>query len=193
MSGHPPSLPSPSPPSSSLRTRRLVLRPVCLGDAADIARHADDRQIAEMTSRIPHPYSLGDAEAFLRGLGDERVFAVLDRATGTFIGVVGLEAAASPGTVELGYWIGRPFWNRGYATEAAQAMLDHAFDTLDQDEVEVRCRVVNGASRRVIEKCGFAYRGTGLALSLAAGRVASERYVMDRRCWLALKSWSAAS
>lgn len=185
--------PPPSPPSPTLRTRRLVLRPAQMGDAPMIARHANDRQIAEMTSRIPHPYTLGHAEAFLAGLGDERVFAIVDPQEGTFLGIGSLQACETPGVVELGYWLGRPFWGRGFATEAAQALVDHAFADLEQDEVEVRCRVVNGASRRVIEKCGFGYRGTGLSVSLAAGRVASERYTMDRRCWEALKSWSAAS
>lgn len=174
----------------SLSTRRLRLRPAALSDAPAIARHANDRQIAEMTSRIPHPYTLGHAEAFLTGVEDELILAVTRRSDGVFLGLASLEALEAEDAVELGYWIGRPFWSQGYATEAAQAVIDHAFSRLAMELVEVRCRVINGASRRVIQKCGFGYCGTGLSLSLAAGRVASETYRMDRRCWQSLKDWS---
>ena len=175
----------------SLSTRRLRLRPAVLADAPAIARYANDRQIAEMTSRIPHPYTLGNAEAFLSGVEDELILALTRRADGAFLGLSSLQALDEDGAVELGYWIGRPFWGQGFATEAAQAVIDHAFATLGMAVVEVRCRVVNGASRRVIRKCGFAYCGTGLSTSLVSGRVASETYRMDRRCWESLKSWSA--
>ena len=170
-------------------TGRLVLRTARISDAPAIARHANDRQIAEMTSRIPHPYSLGHAETFLAGIDGELVLSLLDRSDGRFIGLCSLQALDRPGTAELGYWIARALWGKGFATEAAQAMIDHAFGALDLECVEVRCRVINGASRRVIQKCGFGYRGTGLSTSLVAGRVASETYSMDRRTWESLKTW----
>lgn len=174
---------------SRLTTARLALRLARMGDAPAIARHANDRQVAEMTSRIPHPYGLGHAESFLASLGDELVFAITCRESGEFMGLTGLHATEREDAAELGYWLGRPFWNKGYATEAAQAMIDHAFGALALTCVEVRCRVVNGASRRVIQKCGFGYRGTGLSTSLVSGRVASETYAMDRRTWESLKAW----
>ncbi len=174
---------------SRLHTARLVLRPARMEDAPAIARHANDRQIAEMTSRIPHPYSLGHAESFLASVDGELIFAITSRESGAFLGLCSLQATEHVGTAELGYWLGRPFWGKGFATEAAQTLIDHAFGALELGTVEVRCRVVNGASRRVIQKCGFGYRGTGLSTSLAAGRVASETYAMDRRTWESLKSW----
>lgn len=175
-------------------TRRLRLRRARLSDAADVALHANDRQIAEMTSRIPFPYGEKDALAFLgHPETDELTLAVTRSSDGSFLGLCSLQAREQAGRVELGYWIGRPFWGQGFATEAAQAMIDHAFGALGVEVVEVRCRVINGASRRVIHKCGFHYQGTGLALSLAAGRVASETYSMDRRCWESLKAWGRAS
>lgn len=174
-----------------LRTGRLTLRPARLADAAEIAVLANDRHIAEMTSRIPHPYALEDAEAFLSSLDGERVYAVRTAGRGVLLGCAGLKPLDRPGALELGYWLGRPYWGQGFATEAAQALIDHAFATLGTAVVEVRCRVVNGASRRVIGKCGFQYAGTSLDTSLAAGRVASETYRMDRRSWQSLKSWGA--
>ncbi|WP_427025275.1 GNAT family N-acetyltransferase [Aureimonas ureilytica] len=174
---------------SRLDTARLVLRPVRMSDAPAIARHANDRQIAEMTSRIPHPYGLGHAESFLASVDGELIFAITAREGGEFLGLCSLQALERPDTAELGYWLGRPFWGKGFATEAAQALIDYAFEALALGTVEVRCRVVNGASRRVIQKCGFGYRGTGLSTSLVAGRVASETYAMDRRTWESLKAW----
>lgn len=172
-----------------LSTRRLVLRPARLADAAEIAALANDRHIAEMTSRIPHPYGIEDAEDFLSDLGEEKVFAIRTAGRSVLLGCAGLKPLARQGHVELGYWLGRAFWGQGFATETAQVLIDHAFETLGVSLVEVRCRVVNGASRRVISKCGFQYAGTAMDLSLAAGRVASEIYRMDRRCWQSLKSW----
>ncbi|WP_185984474.1 GNAT family N-acetyltransferase [Aureimonas mangrovi] len=173
-----------------LLTRRLLLRPVRQTDAQAIATLANDRHIAEMTARIPHPYRLEDADAFIAGLGEERAFAVTLRERGTFIGVVGLQPRERAVTsFELGYWLGRPFWGEGYATEAAQAAIDKAFGALSAQCIEVRCRVVNAASRRIIQKCGFHYAGTGMDVSRTVGRVASETYRMDRRCWQSLKEW----
>ncbi|MFD2238626.1 GNAT family N-acetyltransferase [Aureimonas populi] len=172
-----------------LRTRRLFLRPARASDEAAIAHLANDRHIAEMTARIPHPYGLEDARRFLADHGEEHVFAIERRGAPGLIGLAGLTPNQIPGTFELGYWLGRPFWGEGFATEAAQGLIDHAFTGLGAECVEVRCRVVNGGSRRVIQKCGFQYFGTSMDISLAAGRVASETYRMDRRCWQSLKSW----
>nr|WP_279481248.1 GNAT family N-acetyltransferase [Aureimonas sp. SK2] len=172
-----------------LTTRRLVLRQARMSDAPEIATHANDLQIAQMTSRIPHPYGLDDARAFLGAARDELIVAITRRADDRFLGLCSLAASPTPGAAELGYWIGRPFWGNGYATEAAQAAIDYGFAVLELSAIEVRCRVINTGSRRVIQKCGFGYVGTGLSTSLVAGRVASETYRMDRRTWQSLKSW----
>lgn len=186
MSGHDTGL---AAPDRTKALRRLRLDPVQAGDAEAIARLADDRHIAEMTARIPHPYGLADAVAFLADLGDARVFAARRRSDAVFLGLASLRGRAEPETFELGYWLGRPFWGEGLGTEMAQALVDHAFGDLGAAFIEVRCRVVNAASRRVIQKCGFPYAGTGMDVSLFAGRVASETYRMDRRCWQSLKAW----
>lgn len=107
--------------------------------------------------------------------------------SGAFIGCAGLHGR--PQGLELGYWIGRPYWGRGYATEAAHALVDLAFRASAIERLHVSCRVINSASRRVIHKCGFQYAGQGMLESLAAGRVPVERYVLDRRTWASLRSW----
>jgi len=185
--------PDDEPPSPRLLTRALNLRAPRLTDAPAIAELLQDRRIAEMTARIPHPYTLRDAETYLLTPPDDWVRAVERRSDGALVGIVSLRALERRAQLEIGYWIGRPFWNQGYATQAAQAVIDHAFAALEAEWVEARCRAVNAASRRVIGKCGFAYSGTALSDSLVAGRVSSERYRMDRRTWAALKSWGACA
>ncbi|WP_062226949.1 GNAT family N-acetyltransferase [Aureimonas frigidaquae] len=175
---------------SPIRTRRLILREVAMEDAPVIARLANDRHIAEMTARIPYPYGLADAQNFLETSRHELIFGMIREADGAFIGLISLREKNDSDALELGYWVGRAYWNQGYATEAAHSVIDYAFGELAAEALEVRCRVINGASRRVIHKCGFHYQGVGMDISSLAGRVSSESYRMDRRCWLSLKSWA---
>ncbi|WP_245413566.1 GNAT family N-acetyltransferase [Mangrovicella endophytica] len=181
--------PMPAPLEAQLTSARLTLRPPVMADAPALAALANDRQLAEMTARIPHPYGIEDARSYIRDHGDEIIFALVADGGTRFIGICGLKPDGGPRRLELGYWVGAPFRGKGYATEAAQAVIDHAFGTLDQDCVTVRCRVVNEASRRVIRKCGFHFVGTGMFRSATAGGVACECYQLDRRSWQALKSW----
>ncbi|WP_232845534.1 GNAT family N-acetyltransferase [Aurantimonas marina] len=172
-----------------IRTTRLVMRKVIAADAAEIARQAGDKQIAMMTARIPHPYSLADAKAFIAKPGDEFVRAVTLVSNGCLVGVAGLKPHRDGRAVELGYWFGADHWGRGYGTEAAQAFVDFAFVSSDIECVWARCRVINAASRRVLEKCGFQMRRMGILDSVCAGRVSTEDYHLDRGAWTALKAW----
>ncbi|MCW4116284.1 GNAT family N-acetyltransferase [Aurantimonas sp. MSK8Z-1] len=180
-------------PRSPILTPRLRLRMPDIGDAEAMARLADDRHIADMLSVLPHPYGIDDAIAFIETPRKEIALAVTARDGGAFLGVVSLKPGSHAKAVDVGYWLGRPFWGQGLATEAVQAMVDFGFEHLAIDCVEVSCRVINGASRRVIGKCGFQFCGTGMIASLAAGRVATERYHMDRRSWASLKAWGRQS
>ena len=92
--------------------------------------------------------------------------------------------------LELGYWIGEPYWKRGYATEAAHALVDLAFRATRLNVLHVSCRVINPASRRVIHKCGFQYAGQGMLNSIVAGQVPVERYRLDRKTWVSLRTWA---
>lgn len=174
-----------------LVTERLVMRPPHADDVPDLARLANNRRVAEMLARMPSPYRIEDARAFVamcaaRSAGG-RAYALTLGHNGAFIGCAGLDMR--PDGLELGYWIGEPHWGGGYATEAAHALVDLAFRATDIDRLLVSCRVVNPASRRVIQKCGFQYAGQGMMDSLAAGRVPVERYQLDRRTWVALRTW----
>jgi len=117
----------------TLHTDRLPLRPHALADAPELARLAGAREVAATTLRIPHPYSVADAEAFISGWqdADERVaFAVVLRENSVLLGGAGLRLEKEHRHAELGYWIGTPYWGKGYATEAARAILRYGFEVL---------------------------------------------------------------
>ena len=174
-----------------LVTERLVLRPPHDDDLEELALLANNRKLAEMLGRMPHPCGEREARAFLAGTRNGSIagctYAVTLAGNGAFIGCAGLHPRN--GGLELGYWIGEPYWGRGYATEAAHSLVDLAFRATTVDRLYVSCRVINAPSRRVIHKCGFQYVGQAMLDSIAAGRVPTERYALDRRTWVSLRSW----
>ena len=178
-----------------LLTETLVLRPPHTEDIDAIAILADNPAIATMVSRIPHPYGRADAATFVeksaaRGNGN-CVYAITESDTGRFLGCCSLEASGEGKSLELGYWIGEPFWGRGIATEAVHALVDMAFRTRDIDHIDARCRVINPASRRVLQKSGFQFQGSGMINILSINASAAvEWYRLDRKTWISLISWA---
>jgi RimJ/RimL family protein N-acetyltransferase len=187
---------APVLPAPVLVTARLRLRVPRREDGPAIAALANDRRIAENTARIPHPYTLADAEGFLRYLEEsetETAFAITladdTLADETLIGICGLMIKPRK-TPEIGYWLGVPYWGHGYATEAARAVIDHAFEDLGLERLEAGARVSNPASRRVLEKCGFQWSGvTLLRIHAIASSAPVDRFRLDRGLWASLKSW----
>jgi RimJ/RimL family protein N-acetyltransferase len=144
-----------------------------------------------MLARMPHPYGQREAESFVAMAADGRagtVYALTLAGTGSFVGCAGLNTTDRG--LELGYWIGEPYWKRGYATEAAHALVDLAFRQTEIAVLHASCRVINPASRRVIHKCGFQYAGQGMLNSIVAGQVPIERYRLDRKTWVSLRNWA---
>src|SRR5215510_15332747 len=120
----------------TLTTPRLVLRPFSLADAADLQRLVGEKVIAAHTLNIPHPYEDGLAEAWIGThgpgwqRGEQAIFAITEPAEG-FVGVIGLTIAPAHKRAEVGYWIGVPFWGRGYASEALKTVIEFGFKQLD--------------------------------------------------------------
>lgn len=175
-----------------LKTDRLVLRAPCAQDAPAMVRLLADRRIAINTARIPHPYGIDDAEQFIASVnrldGEATFMITLDAAP---IGVCGVEPRE--GGPEIGYWIGVSYWGQGYGTEAARALIDHAFGELQHETLQAGARVSNPASRRVLEKCGFQWTGVRLARVRAINSAApADRFRLDRRLWVSLKSWACS-
>jgi RimJ/RimL family protein N-acetyltransferase len=175
-----------------LETRRLALRAPRLADAKTVAMLANDRRIAENTARIPHPYKTADAERFIGGASKagEVVYLITLRDK-TVIGACGIMLRED--TPELGYWLGVPYWNQGYATEALHALIDYAFTDLAHEAVQAGARVTNPASRRVLEKCGFQWTGVGLyRINSIKSSAPIDRFRLERGIWSALKGWGRA-
>jgi RimJ/RimL family protein N-acetyltransferase len=152
---------------------------------------ANDRRIAENTARIPHPYREADATNFIaaanKAASTDALFLITLR-DGTIAGACGLMLQEE--TPELGYWLGVPYWGKGYATEALHALIDYAFTDLGHDALQAGARVTNPASRRVLEKCGFQWTGVGLYRIRAINSSAPiDRFRLERRVWSALKGW----
>jgi RimJ/RimL family protein N-acetyltransferase len=181
-------------PCPVLETARLTLRAPRPEDAEAITLLANDRRIAENTVRIPHPYTWAHAEAFIalaRHCPEERAFVIALR-DGSIIGACGV-SFRDGSAPELGYWLGVTYWGRGYATEAARAVIDHTFSEGPHGCLQAGARVTNPASRRVLEKCGFQWSGVGLyRIPALESSAPVDRFRLERSIWASLKSWSAA-
>ncbi len=149
----------------TLKTERLLLRSFTLKDAPDVQRLAGERDVARTLLSVPHPYEDGMAEEWIRThrpgfeRGELVVFAVTDRAADRLLGAIGLTLTTAHERAELGYWIGKPYWGRGYATEAAAAVLAYAFDALGLNRVHATHLTRNPASGRVMQKIGMTHEG----------------------------------
>lgn len=170
----------PEPNGRTLVTRHLVLRPIDEADLPAIASLAGDWEVASMTSRIPYPYTLDDARHWIEGLDDgEFVRAVTHE--GVLLGLTGYLPSLDRRSAEIGYWIGKPYWGRGIATEAAAALVSHAFGHERFQRLHCCHFTDNPASQRVIEKLGFSPVGACSCWCEARRREAPAlRYALER-------------
>jgi RimJ/RimL family protein N-acetyltransferase len=157
---------------TTIITERLRLRPLALADASDIQRLAGDTDIASTTRSIPHPYPDGYAERWIGDCQAEAetgalaIFAITLKEDGpedgAFVGIVELQIDGGPPSqqAQLSYWIGKPYWSHGYATEAANAVVKHGFTALGLDRVGASHFGGNPASGRVLQKIGMSHEGT---------------------------------
>lgn len=149
----------------TLATPRLTLRPFARDDAPEVQRLAGAREIADTTLAIPHPYPDGAAEAWIEthpaawGNGTGVTYAITDRERAALIGAIGLIVTPAHALAELGYWVGLPYWNHGYCTEAGRRLVGFAFGTLGLHRVQARHLTRNPASGRVMEKLGMKREG----------------------------------
>jgi RimJ/RimL family protein N-acetyltransferase len=148
-----------------IQTARLTLRRFRVADGEVVERLLNDREIASNTRSIDYPYPKGAASIWIDSQfskwesGDCSAFAICQRQTDQLIGGIGLEIEKSNHNAELGYWLGREFWNQGYCTEAARVILDHGFDQLGLHRIHCHYLTRNPASGRVMEKIGMKREG----------------------------------
>jgi RimJ/RimL family protein N-acetyltransferase len=147
-----------------LETPKLWLRWPRLTDAPNLARYLAEHEVTKMTSRIPHPYPPGEAERFVfetrRNNSDGQSIGLVitpNAKPDQAIGAITLAPTEVEGELVLGYWVGVPFWGRGYASDAVHGMIDIAFGMSRANRMIASVRTINPASRRVLERNGFIY------------------------------------
>ena len=157
-----------------LETKRLLLRAPALFDIAEMVALAGDYDVAKNLSRMPHPYDERNARDWIdrmakaRDEGEEFGFAIARKDDGAFMGGCGIHKR-DHGAFEFGYWLGKPFWGKGYATEAARRLVAFGFMELRMEIMIAGHFHDNPASGRVLEKLGCTPNGTGQRDCLARG------------------------
>jgi [ribosomal protein S5]-alanine N-acetyltransferase len=146
-----------------LRTERLLLRGYDEADVAKLIPLLNAKEVVVTTLRIPHPYTETNAREFVKSMREQEPqtkFGIFDASTGELYGGVGLMPEPQQFRAELGYWIGHPYWGRGYATEAAREVVRYGFETLKLNRIYAGVFQGNATSVHVLEKIGFSYEGT---------------------------------
>jgi ribosomal-protein-alanine N-acetyltransferase len=148
-----------------LHTERLLLRPLESKDAVAVHRLASAAEIADTTLTIPHPYPFHAAVEWIdRGHKEWKaetafIFAITLRESKDLIGGIGLHLNNHDRNAEMGFWIGKPYWNQGFCSEAGRVMLQFGFETLGLHRIFARHFPRNAASSKVIAKLGMKYEG----------------------------------
>lgn len=135
-------------------------------DLPDIVRLAGDKLISDTTLMIPHPYTEENGRAWLKyqneslESGKGVTYAVTMQDSGELVGAVSLTIDKKNNLAELGYWIGRPYWNNGYATRAARRLIQFGFEELKLNKIHAHYMIRNPASGRVMIKAGMKHEGS---------------------------------
>jgi RimJ/RimL family protein N-acetyltransferase len=169
-----------------LESERLRLRALRPDDAASIAIQVNDWEVVRYTTSIPYPYDVPMAREFIASQAarwavwrpdtvpvEEVAFAIERKSDRELVGCIGLqpgETPSGPRGLEFGYWIGKTYWNRGYASEAVATLTRFAFEKLGVEEIWAAAVPVNDASHRVLEKNGFVIAGAGTRESEMRGQ-----------------------
>jgi RimJ/RimL family protein N-acetyltransferase len=150
-----------------IETERLRLRSLREADLADLVSLVGNWDVARWLSSVPHPYGEADGRAWIalvqqdHATGRPQRFAIALKESDRLIGGCGLDGSSGDGSDEpaLGYWLGQPYWRKGYAREAVAALLDHALRILGLETVRAYTDPANLRSQRVLLHCGLARIG----------------------------------
>jgi len=149
----------------TLETERLRLRPFALDDEAAVFALVSDPEIARFVRFEAHR-TPADTRVFLElaaahyRRGDLFALAIVLREDEQLIGSCGFVGQAPERkAAEMGYWLGKPHWGKGYALEAARALVRFGFEQMSLERIEAKCYLENRAGQRVIEKLGMKFEG----------------------------------
>lgn len=156
-----------------LETERLLLRQPERRDIPALVPLANDYDVAKNLSTLPHPYTVAHGEEFMARVEQQRTtgtdfnFAITRRTDEAYLGGCGVHV--KQGKFEFGYWLGKPFWKQGYATEAARRLVEFAFDAFETESVWAGWYFDNPASGHVLEKLGCKPDGVAKRACMARG------------------------
>ena len=149
-----------------LETERLILRKWTDADAESLFKYAKDPDVGPIAGWPPHQ-SVEESLSIIRNvLGGDECYAICEKENGRAIGAIELmlnghtDMTERDDECELGYWLGKPFWGRGYMPEAARELIRHGFEDLHMRAIWCRYYDGNQKSKRVQEKVGFLYHHT---------------------------------
>ncbi|MBE4909589.1 GNAT family N-acetyltransferase [Bacillus luteolus] len=149
-----------------LETNRLLIRELGAEDAEIVEELAGDYDIAKTTLSIPHPYPKGGAIGWISSVKEHNeakrtaTFATINKEDNQLIGVIGFNLHMAFNRGEINYWIGKPHWGKGYATEAAKKMVHYGFHELGLNRIYAASFTSNPGSWKVMEKLGMKHEGT---------------------------------
>jgi RimJ/RimL family protein N-acetyltransferase len=171
-------------------TERLVLRPLEARDCARLVQLANNWRVAKNLSTMPYPYTEAAADDWLGKQAElwagGKTVTLAITLGGELIGGTGV-GVRDHADWEMGYWLGEPYWNRGYASEAARALRDYAFCGLKLDKIVAGHYADNHASGAILTKLGFRYTKETMRYCLAQGvNVRCLDMELRRERWLAL-------
>ena len=174
----------------TIETKRLLFRPWTVNDAEELFALAQDPDVGPRAGWPPHQSVEESREVISSVFDSDHVWALVEKASGRIVGCMGYytheesNIGIAEEEAEVGYWIGRSYWNQGLCTEALRAMVDYCFNTVGHLTLWADYFVDNPASRRVMEKCGF--RDTGRVNYLSQLYRGDERPVQVMRLDYAL-------
>lgn len=149
----------------TIESEKVLLRPFSPGDVAEVTRLASDKEIAKTTSNIPHPYEEKMAKKWIEKhekeweKGEALKLAVTRKEDENLVGSISLEIYDQHDMAELGYWIGKEYWSKGYCTEAAAAIIEYGFEVLDLNKIYASYFKDNPGSGKVLKKLGMRKEG----------------------------------
>ncbi len=155
-----------------LTTERLILRPYALSDAKELQRLIGDRDVSDTLQLVPYPYLDGMAEEWINQQTNEQLgaktthyskdihFAITNRQYGFLMGTFSIiNISKVTDKAEIGYWLGKPYWGKGYCTEAANAIVKYGFEVLGLNRIYATHMTRNPRSGRVMDKIGMKHEG----------------------------------
>lgn len=182
----------------TLETPRLLLRGLTQADAPALAAICADREVAAGTLTIPHPYTVEDAHAFIRHIGQQvmsrsgYVWGMESKATGALVGDAGLTVNKDHMSAEAGYVVAKEHWGNGYASEALGELMRWGFEALGMHRMHAHCMAWNEASARVMLKAGMLEEGRLKGAVLKWGRFEDIRvFGLTRDDWNTKKEQGA--